>query len=573
MVKVARGKGEDARVTIRSMRRKAMEELDKHRARRRGGRGRGGPRREGAAGHRRQVRRSRSTSWSSTRKPSCSRSDDSQPSRDARRVRARQQRGKDRASGRAGRNLVAAIGVGVGLGAVVLASLLIERHWFIPVVALAAAVGTWELAGALRRGADIRVRCRCCSSAGRRWCGWPGRSGPRPSRSRSRPPRSACWSGGCPRGAEHYVRDVTAGVFTAAYVPLLCSFAALMVVAPDGAARVLAFMICVVASDVGGYTAGVLAGKHPMAPTISPKKSWEGFAGSVVAGMVAGALSVVFLLHGPWWQGVLSGRAAGRRRDARGPHRVADQARPRGQGHGQPAARPRRHDGPDGLAAAVRGPSAAAAAPSLRPAARTPAPTSGTGPRSTRRRTPLRTSRAPSGRRCATRRPWTGRDVVDIGCGDGYHLPFFDGARSVLGVEPYAPLVNARRPRGCRWWWERPRGSRSPPRPSTSSRPHRVLLRQGLRAGAGRGVAGAAARRRARDRRPRRHVPPYGEWMRADIPHYDPWPPNGSSRDRASPCAGSRRRGASPTALPARPCCASSSRPLWPTARSRSAPG
>jgi phosphatidate cytidylyltransferase len=66
-------------------------------------------------------------------------------------------------------------------------------------------------------------------------------------------------------------------------------------------------MICVVASDVGGYTAGVLAGKHPMAPTISPKKSWEGFAGSLVTGMVAGALGVVFLLHGPWWAGVLTG--------------------------------------------------------------------------------------------------------------------------------------------------------------------------------------------------------------------------------------------------------------------------
>jgi phosphatidate cytidylyltransferase len=96
-------------------------------------------------------------------------------------------------------------------------------------------------------------------------------------------------------------------VFTAAYVPLLCSFAALMVVPPDGAARVLVFVIGVVASDVGGYTAGVLAGKHPMAPTISPKKSWEGFGGSLVTGMVAGALSVVFLLHGPWWAGVLTG--------------------------------------------------------------------------------------------------------------------------------------------------------------------------------------------------------------------------------------------------------------------------
>jgi phosphatidate cytidylyltransferase len=110
-----------------------------------------------------------------------------------------------------------------------------------------------------------------------------------------------------PAGAEHYVRDVTAGLFAAAYVPLFASFATLMTVAPDGAARVLTFVICVVASDVGGYTVGVLAGRHPMAPTISPKKSWEGFAGSLVTGMVAGALSVLFLLHGPWWAGVLTG--------------------------------------------------------------------------------------------------------------------------------------------------------------------------------------------------------------------------------------------------------------------------
>jgi phosphatidate cytidylyltransferase len=81
----------------------------------------------------------------------------------------------------------------------------------------------------------------------------------------------------------------------------------MLVVPPDGAGRVLTWMICVVASDIGGYAAGVLAGRHPMAPTISPKKSWEGFAGSLVAGMIAGAASLVGLLHGRWWIGVLLG--------------------------------------------------------------------------------------------------------------------------------------------------------------------------------------------------------------------------------------------------------------------------
>ena len=77
--------------------------------------------------------------------------------------------------------------------------------------------------------------------------------------------------------------------------------------ADDGLGRVLTFMLCGVASDVGGYAAGVLAGRHPMAPTISPKKSWEGFAGSQVAGMAAGALCVALLLGGPWWAGALAG--------------------------------------------------------------------------------------------------------------------------------------------------------------------------------------------------------------------------------------------------------------------------
>jgi phosphatidate cytidylyltransferase len=81
----------------------------------------------------------------------------------------------------------------------------------------------------------------------------------------------------------------------------------LLTVAPDGVGRVLTFLNCVVASDVGGYAAGVTAGRHPMAPSISPKKSWEGFAGSLVAGMVAGALCVWLLLGAPWWAGALTG--------------------------------------------------------------------------------------------------------------------------------------------------------------------------------------------------------------------------------------------------------------------------
>jgi phosphatidate cytidylyltransferase len=66
-------------------------------------------------------------------------------------------------------------------------------------------------------------------------------------------------------------------------------------------------MIAVVGSDTGGYAVGALLGRHPMVPSISPKKSWEGFAGSLALGIVASVLSVTLLLDGAWWVGVLFG--------------------------------------------------------------------------------------------------------------------------------------------------------------------------------------------------------------------------------------------------------------------------
>ena len=208
---------------------------------------------------------------------------------------------------RAGRDLVAAISVGVGLGVVILTSLLLERHFFIGVLALATAVATWELAGALRRGAGIEVPLPILLVGGQAmiWLSWPfGLQGLAVGFAVT---ALAVLLWRMRTGAAHYVRDVTAGLFTAAYVPLFCSFAVLMLVADDGLGRVLTFMLCGVASDVGGYAAGVLLGRHPMAPTISPKKSWEGFGGSQVVGMAAGALCVHFLLGGPWWAGALTG--------------------------------------------------------------------------------------------------------------------------------------------------------------------------------------------------------------------------------------------------------------------------
>ncbi len=210
-------------------------------------------------------------------------------------------------SSRLGRNLAAAIAVGLGLGAVILLALLFVRQYFIVVLAVAAAVGTWEIAGALRRGAGIRVPLPVLLVGGQAmvWLSWPfGLSGLAVSFAAT---VLACLLWRMRGGAADYLRDIGASVFTAAYVPLFVSFATLLVVPADGVGRTLTFLICVVASDVGGYAAGVLAGRHPMAPMISPKKSWEGFAGSQVTGMVAGSLCLVLLLDAQWWLGAITG--------------------------------------------------------------------------------------------------------------------------------------------------------------------------------------------------------------------------------------------------------------------------
>ena len=110
-------------------------------------------------------------------------------------------------------------------------------------------------------------------------------------------------------GAAGYLRDVGAGVLVALYVPFLAGFAMLLLHASDGAARILMFILVVVCSDTGGYAVGVLIGKHPMAPTVSPKKSWEGLAGSLLAGALGGLLMMWLTFHHPWWQGALFGVA------------------------------------------------------------------------------------------------------------------------------------------------------------------------------------------------------------------------------------------------------------------------
>ncbi|WP_329160508.1 phosphatidate cytidylyltransferase [Streptomyces sp. NBC_01717] len=211
---------------------------------------------------------------------------------------------------RAGRDLRAAIGVGVGLGAVIVASLFIVKAVFIGVIAIAVVVGLWELTSRLEERKGIKAPLVPLAVGG-----------------------AAMIVAGYVRGAEGawvamaltalavlvwrmteppegYLKDVTAGVFAAFYVPFLATFVAMLLSADDGPQRVLTFLLLTVVSDTGAYAVGWRFGKHKLAPRISPGKTREGLFGAVAFAMVAGALCMEFLIDGgSWWQGLLLGLA------------------------------------------------------------------------------------------------------------------------------------------------------------------------------------------------------------------------------------------------------------------------
>ncbi|MDK8693159.1 phosphatidate cytidylyltransferase [Corynebacterium sp. MSK158] len=215
----------------------------------------------------------------------------------------------------AGRDLPAAIGVGVGLGALVVLAVWAGPFAWYAVVALAVGVAMWEVLSRLREHSYYIPRTLLIIlGQAMVWVSWPLGApglvavyvtavlalmfGRLFHNGRHRPPIN-------------YLRDMSVGIFVLTWIPLFATFAAMLslVSTPfaSGAASIVVFMLCVVASDTGGYIAGVMFGSHPMAPAVSPKKSWEGFAGSILFGVVTGALTVKFLLHHDAWVGGLMG--------------------------------------------------------------------------------------------------------------------------------------------------------------------------------------------------------------------------------------------------------------------------
>ena len=209
---------------------------------------------------------------------------------------------------RAGRNLPAAIGVGLGLGAVILATLYLWKPSFVAVAVAAAVLGVWELGHAFA-GDRVRVPLvpLTVGATAIVVAAYAGGSEALVVALALTVLAAMLWR--APENARGYVRDVTGSAFAALYVPFLAGFCVLLLRPDDGPDRVVTFIVLVVLSDVGGYAAGVLFGRHPMAPTVSPKKSWEGFAGSALFCAAGGAIALPALLDGAAWQGALIGLA------------------------------------------------------------------------------------------------------------------------------------------------------------------------------------------------------------------------------------------------------------------------
>jgi len=208
--------------------------------------------------------------------------------------------------GRAGRNLPAAITVGVGLLAIVLLSLFIDPSLFAFLAAFIMVFAVRELNLAIVVGLSARMALLLQLIAPLLIL-------------------TAAFAGPLGLfiafvfavisvlvvrlfdGQEAYVHHVTRSIFILVYAPLLASFAVLLSTQENGAWKVVAFILLTAATDFGGYVTGALFGKHPMAPKISPKKSWEGFTGALVLQIITGVVLWIYIFEQPWWEGAIVG--------------------------------------------------------------------------------------------------------------------------------------------------------------------------------------------------------------------------------------------------------------------------
>lgn len=230
-------------------------------------------------------------------------------------ARAEFDQANERIKERTGRNLILAILIGLAIGAVLVLSLVFLKWVFILFALAASTLGIFEFGRALQNsGRRVDLVPQIISGTllvvagyflAQQWLLW------------------VCvfvavafvivWRliaqmlAKDDRAYGAVLSDALIAGFLQLYVAFFASLCVVLLSQQGGEWWVLAFIVTVVAADTGAYAAGLSFGKHPMAPRISPNKTWEGFAGAMVAALIAGALLAQFMLGLPWWAGLIIG--------------------------------------------------------------------------------------------------------------------------------------------------------------------------------------------------------------------------------------------------------------------------
>ncbi|AZH80390.1 phosphatidate cytidylyltransferase [Microbacterium sp. Y-01] len=220
----------------------------------------------------------------------------------------------ERIKQRTGRDLILATLIGLAFGAALLGSLLFVKALFVPFALAAALLGVYELSRALRAsGRRVDVVPQLIAAAflvlsayfAEPWLSWVMLFVAVAFVIVWRLMAQMVAKDGRTYG--DVLADAVISGFVQIYVPFLAGVALILLEQEGGQWWVLSFIAIAVAADTGAYAAGLAFGRHPMAPKISPKKTWEGFGGAVLASLAAGVLLAIFLLDLPWWAGVIFG--------------------------------------------------------------------------------------------------------------------------------------------------------------------------------------------------------------------------------------------------------------------------
>ena len=205
---------------------------------------------------------------------------------------------------KAGRKLLPSILVGLTLIALVWLTLAYARVLFALLVATAVALGIREIARAFSAvGTQISMRLLILATLGLTYATWiAGVEGLAIATAIALP---VLLISRLRKGPQDFVKSATATTLALIYLPFLAGFLVLLGRPDDGLARVMTFVVLVGCNDTFGYLVGVMFGRHPLVPAISPKKSWEGLVGSIIFTSIGGALSFHYILDLHWWIGSL----------------------------------------------------------------------------------------------------------------------------------------------------------------------------------------------------------------------------------------------------------------------------